>query len=167
MTEELLTIRRAEIDDINEIGFLANQIWPKVYDYMISADQISYMIGLYYSPEALYRQMTEQHHVFLLAEIGENPVGFASFSRLEPGVFNLHKLYLQPDLQGKGIGKALVEAVLDEAFEGEGRYLRLKVNRTNKSIPFYQKLGFKIIGEEDIDIGSGYYMNDYIMQRDI
>src|SRR6476646_5019142 len=107
MTQEQLTIRRAEIEDINEIGFLATQIWPQVYDYMISADQIAYMLGLYYSPESLYRQMTEQHHVFLLAEIGENPVGFASFSKIEPGVFKLHKLYMQPAFQGKGIGKAL------------------------------------------------------------
>ena len=34
MIQEQLTIRQADIEDINEIGFLANEIWPKVYDYM-------------------------------------------------------------------------------------------------------------------------------------
>jgi GNAT superfamily N-acetyltransferase len=167
MTEDELIIRRAEIEDINEIGFLANQIWPKVYDYMISPEQIQYMLKLYYSPESLYRQMTEQHHTFFLAEIDESPVGFASFGKISERLFKLHKLYLQPEFQHKGIGKALIEAILDEAFEAGGGVLQLNVNRNNKSIPFYQHMGFAIVGEENIDIGSGHFMNDYIMERPI
>ena len=121
MIQEQLTIRQADIEDINEIGFLANEIWPKVYDYMISPDQIRYMLNLFYTPESLYRQMLEQHHVFFLAELDDVPVGFASVGKIDEGVFRLHKLYVQPELHGKGVGKALVEAVLDEAFEGGGR----------------------------------------------
>ena len=60
-----------------------------------------------------------------------------------------------------------MEAVLDEAFDGGGRKLQLTVNRNNKSLSFYQKLGFKIIGEQNLDIGSGYFMDDYIMEREI
>ena len=164
---EQLTIRRAEIGDINEIGFLANHIWPKVYDYMISAEQIQYMLKLYYSPESLYRQMTEQHHVFLIAELDENPVGFASFSTIQPGHFKLHKLYVQPELHSKGIGRALLESVFEAVTEAGGGSLQLNVNRNNKSIPFYEKLGFVIVGEEDIDIGEGHFMNDYVMQREM
>ena len=167
MTQEQLTIRQAGIEDINEIGFLANEIWPKVYSYMISPGQIRYMLDLFYTPEALYRQMFEQHHIFFLAELDEIPVGFASVGKTDEGVFKLHKLYVQPELHGKGVGKALVEAVLDEAFDGGGRKLQLTVNRNNKSLSFYQKLGFKIIGEQKLDIGSGYFMDDYIMEREI
>jgi diamine N-acetyltransferase len=167
MIKEQLTIRQADIEDINEIGFLANDIWPKVYDYMISREQIDYMLKLLYTPESLYRQMFEQHHIFFLAELDEVPVGFASFGKLEDGIFKLHKLYVQPEFQRKGVGKALVEAVLDEAFEGGGRRLQLNVNKNNKSIAFYQKQGFIITGEVNLDIGSGYYMNDYIMEREI
>jgi ribosomal protein S18 acetylase RimI-like enzyme len=39
----------------------------------------------------------------------------------------------------------------------------LNVNRNNKALGFYQKFGFVILREEDIDIGNGYFMNDYIM----
>jgi len=42
--------------------------------------------------------------------------------------------------------------------------LTLNVNRHNKARFFYEKYGFVIIGEEDIDIGEGYFMNDYIME---
>jgi hypothetical protein len=41
------------------------------------------------------------------------------------------------------------------------------VNRYNKAKGFYEKLGFKVIGKEDIDIGNGYLMNDYVMQLEI
>ena len=167
MIQEQLTIRQADIEDINEIGFLANEIWPKVYDYMISPDQIRYMLNLFYTPESLYRQMLEQHHVFFLAELDDVPVGFASVGKIDEGVFRLHKLYVQPELHGKGVGKALVEAVLDEAFEGGGRRLQLTVNKNNKSVTFYQRLGFNITSEQKLDIGSGYFMDDYIMEREI
>jgi hypothetical protein len=38
------------------------------------------------------------------------------------------------------------------------------VNRYNKARQFYEKMGFVVIGEEDIDIGNNYLMNDYIME---
>ena len=42
--------------------------------------------------------------------------------------------------------------------------LQLNVNRHNKALHFYEKQGFKIIRKEDIDIGSGYFMNDYVLE---
>ena len=41
--------------------------------------------------------------------------------------------------------------------------LELNVNRLNSAINFYKKLGFEIIQEEDIDIGNGFFMNDYVL----
>ena len=43
--------------------------------------------------------------------------------------------------------------------------LRLNVNRHNKARHFYEKLGFGIIGEEDVDIGHGIYQMDYVMEK--
>ena len=167
MIQEQLKIRPADLKDINIIGTLAHEIWPKVYDYMISPDQIQYMLNQFYSPESLNSQMVEQHHIFFLAEFNHKPVGFASVGKLQEGVFKLHKLYVQPEFQGKGIGKALVKTVFDEGVERGGKRIQLNVNRNNKSIAYYQNLGFSITGEQNIDIGSGYFMNDFIMERDI
>ena len=41
--------------------------------------------------------------------------------------------------------------------------LELNVNRYNKARQFYETIGFVVVKEEDIDIGSGYFMNDYVM----
>ena len=49
----------------------------------------------------------------------------------------------------------------------ERAIVQLNVNRHNNALNFYLKHGFSIIHEEDNDIGEGYFMNDYVMQRDV
>lgn len=163
--EQEAAIRHADLDDINTIGFLAQQIWPQAYGHILSKEQLDYMLHLIYNPAALKDQMLRQHHSFLVAELDEEPVGFASFSKTtRPEVYKLHKLYIRDDIQGKGLGRALINAVLEEIRPQQAAALRLNVNRQNKARNFYEKFGFRIVGEEDIDIGSGYFMTDYVME---
>ncbi len=165
MNDELI-IRQAEIDDLATIGFLAQQIWPGTYGSILPAEQLQYMMDLIYSPDSLQQQMVRHKHVFLLAELDEEPVGFASYSPLkETGVYKLHKLYVHPKTQGKGIGKTLVDFIIDQLPIPEATTLRRNVNRHNKARQFYEKLGFLVTKEEDIDIGHDYYMNDYVMEK--
>jgi ribosomal protein S18 acetylase RimI-like enzyme len=162
--DETLLIRPADLDDINTIGFLAQQIWPETYREILSPEQLQYMMNLFYSPDSLMKQMTEDRHQFLIVEQGEEAIGFAAWGSADPGVFKLHKLYVLPGGQGKGIGRAILLFIFD-VLRSEGiATLRLNVNRQNKAQRFYEKLGFKITGIEDIDIGGGYFMNDFIME---
>ena len=137
MNDELI-IRQAEIDDLATIGFLAQQIWPGTYGSILPAEQLQYMMDLIYSPDLLQQQMVRHKHVFLLAELDEEPVGFASYSPLkETGVYKLHKLYVHPKTQGKGIGKTLVDFIIDQIPNTEATTLRLNVNRHNKARQLY------------------------------
>ena len=68
--ETEVTIRHADTEDINTIGFLAHQIWPNAYGNILSEEQLQYMLKLIYSPEALKKQM-QQGHTFLLAVLDE------------------------------------------------------------------------------------------------
>ena len=96
----------------------------------------------------------------------EEPIGFASWSPAAgPGVYKLHKLYVLPGRQGKGLGKAILEFISEDIAPLGARVLKLNVNRHNKARRFYEKLGFTVIGEEDIDIGNNYFMNDYVMEK--
>ncbi|MFT3934033.1 MAG: GNAT family N-acetyltransferase [Chitinophagaceae bacterium] len=163
--ENDIEIRHATAEDINTIGFLAHSIWSQTYGKILTEAQLQYMLQMIYSPASLKKQM-QQQHVFLIAELEEEPVGFASFSQSsKPGVFKLQKLYVDTNIQGKGLGRALIDAVIEEIQPQKAKALLLNVNRHNKAISFYQKLGFAIIGEEDIDIGNGYFMNDYVMEK--
>ncbi len=165
MTDELISIRLAELDDINTIGLLAQQIWPVAYAGIVPADQLQYMLNLFYSPAALRKQMLDDRHRFLLVEQAEQAIGFASWGPLnEPGMFKLHKLYVLPGQQGKGLGRSILQFIF-RAIRPEGaRVLRLNVNRFNKALHFYEKLGFRVVGQEDVAIGQNYFMVDYIME---
>ena len=148
-----MVIRDAGTDDLNTIGYLAGQIWPIAYKDILSPDQLQYMLDLIYSPSALSKQMTIDQHQFLIAEIDEEPVGFASYSKIwEPATYKLHKIYVRTEIQGKGIGKTLLARVEELIKEEGASYLQLNVNRYNKALGFYEKVGFAKIDEEDIDI---------------
>jgi diamine N-acetyltransferase len=166
---ELFTIRRADAydNDINTIGYLAQQIWPETYGKILSAEQLTYMLDLFYNPTALSRQMQEDKHQFIIVEQGEEEeeaIGFAAWGPVQPGIAKLHKLYVMPAGQGKGLGRLMLDFIYSALREEGVSRLRLNVNRHNKAQGFYEKLGFAVIGEEDIDIGHGYYMNDFIME---
>jgi GNAT superfamily N-acetyltransferase len=163
--EEIFSIRPAELEDINTIGFLAQQIWPDTYGKIISPEQMQYMINLFYSPASLRRQIVEDHHRFVIVEQDEEAIGFASWSEMAgPGLYKLHKLYVSPGIQGRGLGRAVLQFIYDTIRPEGATGLRLNVNRYNKARQFYERVGFSVIGEEDVDIGNGYFMNDYIME---
>jgi GNAT superfamily N-acetyltransferase len=163
--DETLLIRPADLDDINAIGFLAQQIWPDTYKEILSPEQLKYMLKLFYSPRSLRRQMVDEHHRFLILEQADEPIGFASWSPTDaPGTYKLHKIYVLSGRQGKGLGKTLLQFILETIRPEGASRLRLNVNRHNKARQFYERMGFTVIGEEDIDIGHGYFMNDFIME---
>jgi ribosomal protein S18 acetylase RimI-like enzyme len=72
-----------------------------------------------------------------------------------------------PQSQGKGTGKFVINEILKAIIIKGGKALQLNVNRNNRAKEFYEKLGFTIIREEDNDIGNGYLMNDYVMEKKI
>ena len=98
---------------------------------------------------------------------GGEPFGYVSVEREDAGTFHLQKLYILPESQGKGLGKVLFEKALSHArAESGGEKCRviLNVNRQNKALDFYKKMGMKKIAEGDFPIGRGFFMRDYIME---
>ncbi|WP_127127600.1 GNAT family N-acetyltransferase [Pseudoflavitalea rhizosphaerae] len=165
-TSAELVIRFADLDDIPTIGYLAQQIWPVTYGEILTEAQLNYMLDMSYSPESLNDQITKQHHRFLIAEMDEEAVGFASFGPIgNMGIYKLHKIYVHPKTQGLGVGRALLDFVIEQILDDGGHTLHLNVNRQNKAKSFYEKQGFKVIEVVDIEIGNGFQMNDYVMEK--
>jgi ribosomal protein S18 acetylase RimI-like enzyme len=61
----------------------------------------------------------------------------------------------------------LIDAVVNSAKENHSKIVSLNVNRFNKACTFYQKMGFEITGEKDIELDYGYVMEDYIMEKQL
>ena len=162
----MIKIIKASQDDLLTIQDLAKKIWPFAYGEILSVDQLEYMLEKFYSVDSLTAQMEKLHHEFYLALNGDNPVGFISIGKSQnnSSTFVLQKIYVLPKFQGKNIGKSLLDFAIEKTKREGGLAMELNVNRYNKALHFYEKNGFEIILEEDIDIGNGYFMNDYRMQ---
>ncbi len=87
-------MRLLERDELSVVKSLAYDIWPRVYDYMISSEQISYMLSLMYNLDKLQQQWGEGVK-FVVLEVEGIPQGFLSFEEKDECIF-LHKLYLRP-----------------------------------------------------------------------
>lgn len=151
------------------IRSIAYRTWPETFESILTPDQIMYMLEQMYSIESLKDQTHNRGHQFIVVKIGQDYYGFSS---IEPNYAaqsqtKIHKIYVLPEAQGKGIGKALFAEITKRALQAGNQKLLLNVNRNNKATHFYQGIGFNIVDNEDIDIGNGYYMNDYIMEKSI
>ncbi|HEX8039798.1 MAG TPA: GNAT family N-acetyltransferase [Chryseosolibacter sp.] len=161
----MITISEATLDDIPAIIDIAEKTWWPTYSKILSADQIRYMLDAIYSATILRKQIADGSQTFLTLTDEGTIKGFASFSKRteDPAVFKLHKLYVLPERQSKGYGRMLVNHVMNRLLEENIHALDLNVNRHNPARRFYEKLGFRVLREEDIPIGP-YWMNDYVMR---
>lgn len=162
----MFSIRTAKIDELPLIQQLAQQIWPPTFGKILTREQIEYMLNMMYSLDSLQKQWNEGV-LFLIAEESQRPVGFAGVQKnyQNSGKTKIHKLYLLPETQGKGYGRKLIDQIAQHAQQNGDSSLMLNVNRFNKAYKFYLKTGFERVGEEDIDIGQGFLMEDAIMEK--
>lgn len=161
-----IRIRIAGEADLQVIREIAMRVWPGTYGAILPEGQIDYMLEMMYSIPSLKQQLDEGNQ-FILAEDGDKIYGFAGFSETEPGKLKLHKLYILPESQGKGIGKILMDYVKQYGRSIGARLLYLNVNKYNSAFNFYLRSGFRVLSEEVIDIGNGYVMDDYVMGIEI
>ncbi|OQY92683.1 MAG: hypothetical protein B6D37_13690 [Sphingobacteriales bacterium UTBCD1] len=160
----MLNIRIASATDIPLIRELTFKVWPQTYAAILSDEQIEYMLDMMYSESSLEKQMQDGAR-FVIAYDDQAPAGFASYQETEPGIFKLHKIYVLPSQQGKGTGKFIIDHITGKIKAQNAKALQLQVNRFNEAKEFYEKLGFTVLYEADFDIGNGYFMNDYVMEK--
>lgn len=162
-----IQIRKATERELPIIKQLALDIWPVTYASILSPEQLNYMLDLFYSLAALEKDYNKQGYFFFILNIENEDAGYAGLELKENNTAHLHKIYLSADHQGKGLGKQLIHFIIDFAKNAGAQSLTLHVNRHNKALQFYQAVGFEIVKELDTAIGNGYFMNDYVMKKDL
>lgn len=163
----MIEIYPASENQLVEIQNIAYATWPQTFSNILTPVQIEYMLDQMYDLDALKSQMRVKKHTFLLAKEEEETLGFCSYELNceDSNKVKIHKIYILPNTQGKGIGKKLLAEVQKSAIKNGFASVYLNVNRFNKqAIEFYQYIGFKEIKKEVIDIGNGFVMDDLVME---
>ncbi|MEO5600451.1 MAG: GNAT family N-acetyltransferase [Cyclobacteriaceae bacterium] len=164
----MFNIHVANEKDIPAITHIAENTWWPTYSPILPSEQIRYMLDEIYSVETLSKAMSDGSETFLLVQDETGYHGFASFGlrKEDVTIYKLHKIYVFPESHGKGYGKILIEEVKSRMRKDHIFCLDLNVNRFNPARTFYEKLGFRILREEDVPVGP-YWMNDYVMRLEL
>ena len=134
-------IRHATQADIATIQQMAATVFPETYHKIIGQKQVEYMLDWMYNTTTLTNQFYEGVY-FYIAEYHNEPVAYAAMGLLENNTYKLHKLYILPTAQQLGIGKHVLATITKKVIELGGTELQLQVNRHNKAVGFYLKVGF-------------------------
>ena len=160
-----IEIKPAGEADFATIQKIASATWADAFKEILSKEQIAYMLDLMYKTDALREQIEELDHNFLLALWHGEPLGFASYQiNYNENKTKIHKIYVLPIAQGKGVGRKLIDRIKQKASDFQQSHIILNVNKYNRAIEFYKAYGFKKIGEENTSIGNGFVMEDAVME---
>ena len=164
----MITIRKAAEADCRTIRRLAETAPPAALPAILSPPQIAYMLEWMYAEPELLRQMRDGYVYYLASDEGV-PCGYVSVERQAPDLFHLQRLYVLPAFQGRGIGASLFGRAVAHVRAAHPAPCRmeLNVNRRNRALRFYERMGMRILREGDFAIGGGFYMNDYILGMEI
>ncbi len=149
---------------IEAVAVLAWKIWIEHYVPLIGKEQVEYMLHTFQSKQAIADQIKNGHLYFLIME-SDRPVGYLSVHPRNEELF-LSKLYVVSSERNKGFGKAAVLFCQKIAQDRSLDKITLTVNKMNRnSIDAYLRLGFRNQGPILQDIGNGFVMDDYKMEK--
>ena len=149
---------------IETVAALAHEIWNQHFIPIIGKAQVDYMLEKFQSKKAITGQIESGYSYYLL-KAGDEYVGYTGVCLKEDELF-LSKLYIRASQRGKGCGRKAIEFLEGLAAEKGLSKITLTVNKYNTdSIKAYEKFGFANLGVLAQDIGSGFVMDDYKMER--
>jgi ribosomal protein S18 acetylase RimI-like enzyme len=159
-------LTEAEFKIVNNLG---TTIWWSHYSKIVSMAQIDYMLAERCAPEHLRSYLGSRIRWFEILWVGEKPVVYCSYSLASnSSEMKLKQIYLLKEYRGKGLGGLMLRHVEAEARKKNIRLLMLQANKHNTdSIAIYRKAGFQVREEAIFDIGNGYFMDDYVMEKTI
>ena len=153
--------------DVEYMARLAREIWYDHYPAIITTAQIDYMLQQRYAPEVVRAELERGDIWWDKLVVRREFCGFSSFLLTgEAGVMKLDKLYVRTSRQRRGYGALLIARAADEARRQGCNRLVLAVNKRNAdAIAAYLKHGFRIAESVVKDIGDGFVMDDYKMEK--
>ena len=151
------------------VAALAHEIWYEFYVPLIGRPQVDYMVGKFQNAQAVQSQIDQGYEYFLVrrehASAPSTDIGYCAIQQQPGRLMFLSKFYLHHAVRGSGTGRRCMEFIEGLARRRELSLLWLTVNKGNPSVQAYQRLGFRIAAELVMDIGGGFVMDDYRMEK--
>jgi len=98
----------------------------------------------------------EKNNMLIAAFEDEDMLGCCMLVEEKPGTVRLRQMAVLNDLQGKGIGRALMNFA--ENLARDSGYRILSMHARKNSVGFYEKMGYNISGDEFIEVTIPHYV---------
>ena len=154
-------------NQIKELVIFASEIWHEYWPCLLTIEQIDYMVNLFQSYEVVKSAVKNKGYIYKIIRYNGENAGYFGVCPEDNKLF-LSKLYVKKEFRHCGIGKSSFEHILKIARDLNKKIIYLTVNKNNKTaICAYFKWGFKNVKSVVTDIGSGFVMDDYIMEYNL
>lgn len=184
MTAQLQFVPVQTPAQLATVAALAREIWYEYYVPLIGQAQVDYMVANFQSAAAMQAQIDQGYEYFLVRRQEADPsaaqngpadpaiapdvgseIGYCAVHEQPDGALFLSKFYLLQAARGSGTGRRCMEFIEGLARRRGLTLLWLTVNKGNAAVQAYQRLGFRIAADLVMDIGGGFVMDDYRMEK--
>lgn len=164
MAFELARISNDE--QLNILADIANEVWHEFFPCILSDEQIDYMVDKFQSFPAMKKQMEDGYEYYFIKDNDEICGYMGIHEETEDNKMFLSKLYLKKAHRGKGYAGQTLKELFKMSRERGHNMVWLTVNKHNEhTIEVYEHMGFAKARTQVADIGNGFVMDDYIMEK--
>jgi ribosomal protein S18 acetylase RimI-like enzyme len=127
---------------------------PEYYQMVKMRDDILRRpLGLTFNQEELE---AESDNMLIAAFEDERMLGCCMLVEEQPGTVRLRQMAVLNDLQGKGIGRALMNFA--ENIARDRGYKIVRMHARVNAIGFYEKVGYKVRGDQFVEVTIPHYV---------
>ncbi|CAM3162108.1 GNAT family N-acetyltransferase [Filibacter tadaridae] len=150
-----MLIRKATTEDAKGIANVHVNSWRTTYKGIVPD---AFLESLSYEKrEQIWLQGIKENHVYIAEDENGQVVGFSTGGKERTGNYEaytgeLYAIYLLEEYQSKGIGRLLVQSIVDDLKEKGLNSMLIWAMEENPACRFYEALGGKKIDTEEIEI---------------
>lgn len=138
-------VRTASSSDLPRVQEILRDTWHATYDALYGKEKVNQIIDSWHSMKRLEDMRHTPNSEFLVADNG-TVIGGMAYATQKDKTINLHQLYVHPDYHGGKSGLHLMIEIENSFIDADK--ISLEVSEDNiKAISFYEKFGFKKVGE--------------------
>ncbi len=169
----MIEIKKAGYADAELIADISRETFYDTFAEFNTKEDMDKFLAEQFSKEYLMAQVTDAGNIFLLAYADDQPAGYVFLKESshedldEKNAIEISRLYARTSFIGKGIGKALMNAAIEEAKKMQKKVIWLGVwEHNHRAIDFYKKWSFEKFAEQDFILGNDV-QHDWVMKKSI
>lgn len=167
----MINIQKATVADSELIARIGSETFLESHGHSASAKDIESFITKTYNKEAITTEFKNQNaHYYIILVNGK----VAGFSKVEidavspfvqeTNITKLQRIYLLKEFYGQNLGAKLFDFNIEFSKKNNQKGIWLAVwVENNRAIKFYEKKGFKIVGDYDFEISKTHSNPNHIM----